>query len=389
VNNRNISTIRSSQAGIRLAWARVDYAATDKTAIFALFGQDWTPFGSSTLPNLLETTGLGLAYGTLYERAPQARFGFNHNFGGSRSFKLQPEIAVVLPAFGNVPAVIDNELAFGERQGVDSGRPEVEGRLVAQFQLDKAPGVAPAQIIASFVQGERTAIVTAAAVPFVSGPNPTVFRSAFPTGVKVGSSRWGYTAEIQLPTRFVTLTSKYFNGEDLRFFFSGQLLSNYNDTTGLINTAGPVASIDGSSTVVFGFTASGAPVVAPQRPVRTQGGFVNVAFPLSRIFNADPAGRNAGWQLHLHYGIDFAKARDVRHLVNQGNNRHRSDLAAGTILYKLNQWVTFAFEQSLYRTRALRVLNSAGTPILLPLFRGVPSREAHDIRSEFGTIFTF
>jgi len=64
--NRNISNIRSSQFSIRLAWGRVDYKFNDKTNFFALFGQDWTPFGSSTLPNLYETTGLGLGFGTLY-----------------------------------------------------------------------------------------------------------------------------------------------------------------------------------------------------------------------------------------------------------------------------------------------------------------------------------
>jgi len=35
--------------------------------------------------------------------------------------------------------------------------------------------------------------------------------------------------------------------------------------------------IDGASTVVFGLL-SGVPVVAPQRPVRGQGGFIQVAF---------------------------------------------------------------------------------------------------------------
>src|SRR5262249_6568080 len=103
VSNRNISSIRSSMAGIRLAWARVDYKVTDTTSVHALFGQDWTPFGSSTLPPILETTNLGVGYGTLYERLPQIRGGITHNFGGSRNFKIQPEVAVVLPAYGNLP----------------------------------------------------------------------------------------------------------------------------------------------------------------------------------------------------------------------------------------------------------------------------------------------
>ena len=73
--NRNISTVRSSQLSLRTAWGRIDRIIDDKWSVYTLMGQDWTPFGSSTLPNLLETTGLGLGYGTLYERAPQARFG--------------------------------------------------------------------------------------------------------------------------------------------------------------------------------------------------------------------------------------------------------------------------------------------------------------------------
>jgi hypothetical protein len=65
-------------ASIRLAYGRIDHHFNDNTSMFALFGQDYTPFGSSTLPPLYETTGLGLGFGTLYERAPQIRFGVGH-----------------------------------------------------------------------------------------------------------------------------------------------------------------------------------------------------------------------------------------------------------------------------------------------------------------------
>jgi hypothetical protein len=136
--------------------------------------------------------------------------------------------------------------------------------------------------------------------------------------------------------------------------------------------------------VVFGTDASGAVVVAPQRPVRASGGFVNLGLPLSRIFGADPQGRNMGWSLYLHYGVDFAKARDVRRFNSTAFSRHKSPLYAGTLLYKLNNWVTFAFEQSLWETDALPT--AAGD---LPLFRGIPSRTWRDLRSEGGPIFTF
>jgi hypothetical protein len=372
VNNRNISSIRSSQPSIRLAWARIDRRFTENTTGFALFGQDWTPFVSSTLPNMIENTNFGgLGYGAAYTRAPQARFGFNYNAGGARSWKFQPEIAIVVPAFGDLPANVADQLGFGERQGADSERPAIQGRFVTQWQLDKAAGVVPAQFILSFEHQRRTAIVTAANVP-------AAFRAAFPDGAEVSSSSNGYSVELQLPTRFVTLASKYYNGSDLRFFFAGQLLSNFNDTAGLTGQA-TASSIDGASTVVFGLL-NGAPVVAPERPVRGQGGFAQLGFPLSRIFDADPKGRNAGWTAYLYYGYDQATARDARRFGGRGS---RSDLFSGNIQYKLNSFITLAYEQGYYRTRAA---NHAG---VLPLFRGIPSYTTHNVRSEFATIFTF
>jgi hypothetical protein len=324
-NNRNISSIRSSQPSIRLAWVRIDRRLTEKTTGFALFGQDWTPFASSTQPNMIENTNFGgLGYGAPYTRAPQARFGFNYNAGGSRSWKFQPEFAFVVPAFGDLPANVADQLGFGERQGPDSQRPGIEGRFVTQWQLDKAQGVVPAQFIVSFEHQTRRAIVTAANVP-------AAFRSAFPSGAEVESDSDGLTAEIQLPTRFLTVVSKYYNGSDLRFFFAGQLLSNFNDTAGLTNQA-TATSIDGASTVVFGLR-DGVPVVAPQRPVRAQGGFIQFGIPLSRVFDADPKGRNSGWTAYLYYGYDQAMARDARRFGARGS---RSDLFSGNVQYKLN-----------------------------------------------------
>lgn len=385
-NNRNISTVRSNMFQFRLGYARVDWKFSDTNSFFFLAGQDWTPFGSSTLPNVFETTGLFIAFGTLYERAPQFRVGVEHKLGGTRKFAIAPEFAIVLPSYGNQPADIvaagavvpnnegiGNQLGFGERQGVDSGKPEIQARFVTQFQLDSAPGVAPAQIIVSGVHGTRTATVLAASVP-------AAFKAAFPTGAQVESDRNAWTGEIQLPTRFATVIAKYWNGSDLRFYFANELLSNFNDTAGLTATA-TAQSIDGSSTVVFGLLGGG-PTVAPQRPVRGQGGFVNVGLPLSRWANADPAGRNAGWQLYLHYGLDNALARDVRRV---GGGRQRSDVAAGTLYYKLNNFVTFELEESYYRTRAIP-LTATG---VFPSFQGRPNREWKDLRTEFGPIFSF
>jgi hypothetical protein len=372
VNNRNISSIRSSQPSLRLAWVRIDRRFGEHDSGFVLFGQDWSPFVSSTMPNMIENTNFGgLGYGAAYTRVPQARFGLNHKFGGSHSVSFGPEIAIVLPAFGNLPSDVANQLAFGERQGADSQEPGVQGRAVLQWQLDKAANVSPAQFIVSFEHQRRTAIVTAANVPLA-------FKSAFPSGAEVDSNSNGYSAEIQLPTHFVTVVGKYYNGSDLRFFFAGQFLSNFNDTAGLTSTA-LTTSIDGASSVVFGLL-DGVPVVAPQRPVRAQGGFIQIGFPLSRIFDADPKGRNAGWTAYLYYGGDQAMARDARRFGLRGG---RSDLFSGNLQYKWNQWITFGYEQGYYRTRAD---NRVGA---LPFFRGIPSYTTHNIRSEFAAIFTF
>jgi hypothetical protein len=372
-DNRNLSSIRSSNPSIRLAFGRVDYKFSNADTFSALFGQDWTPFTSSTLPNILETTGLGIGFGVLWERAPQMRFGWTHNFG---AFQLMPEIAVVLPAVGDVPSAanLSNQLGYGERQGPDSASPQLEGRLVGQWQLDHAPGVAPAELIVSFEEGSRTAIVLGSAVP-------AAYHAAFPTGARVGSPTNGVTFEWQLPTHWVTLIGKVYSGSDLRYYFGGQLFSNYNSVFGLTNTANAL-SIDGGSTVVFGTNASGNAVVAPELPVRARGGFAQIGLPLSRWFGSDPEGRNAGWSLYGMYGTDQANTNDLAKAA-PGGSRARSDMTVGTLNYKLNKWVSFSFEESLYRTRA----NTAVPD--LPLFMGLHQHEWRDLRSEGGAIFSF
>jgi len=183
-----------------------------------------------------------------------------------------------------------------------------------------------------------------------------------------------------LPTRFATIIAKYYNGNDLRYYFGGQIFGPFNDTLGLTGTA-TAQSLDGSTTVAFGLRG-GVPVIANSLPPRAQGGFVNVGIPLSRLANADPSGRNAGWAFYAHYGYDQVLARDVRRL---GGGREKGDLMAGTLQYKMNNWVTFVAEESLYRTRALP-LNATGN---FPVFAGRPMREWKDFRSEFGPLFTF
>jgi hypothetical protein len=114
-------------------------------------------------------------------------------------------------------------MGYGERQGADFGRPEIQGCFVFQWQLDKAPGVVPAQFIVSAVEGRRTALVRTLDVPLCTAappgcpasasdpalPNQTVFQNAFPKGAQVSGNRYGWTTELQLPTRDVTVITKY------------------------------------------------------------------------------------------------------------------------------------------------------------------------------------
>jgi hypothetical protein len=369
-DNRNLSSVRSNNPSLRLAWGRLDYHFDASDTFSAVFGQDWTIFGSSTLPNMLETTGLGVAFGSLYERDPQMRVGFTHKHGG---LLVMPEFAIDLPGSGLPPSAanISSQLGYGERQGPDSNRPEYQGRIAGQWQLDHARGVPAAQIIFSGFEGRRSATLLSSAIPIA-------YQATFATGVDAGSRQDGWDGEWQLPTRWFTLIGKVYGGADLRWFFAGQLYSYFNDTAGLTNTV-TVASSDGASNVVLGTNANGEQVVAPERPVRADGGFVQLGLPLSRIFGADPAGRNAGWSLYGLYGDDQAKTRDIDRCAG---NRRESTMAVGTLNYRLNKWVSFSYEQSLYTTHA-------NPEQALPLFRGVPAREWNDVREEGGPVFSF
>jgi hypothetical protein len=416
--NRSVSTGRTNMFVLRLAWMRIDHKVSDATTLFTVIGMDWTPFASSTLPNLLETTGLGVYFGNPYERAMQFRGGIFHDFGGSRHFSIGIEPAVVAPLFGNLPGDVAVQLGVGERQGFDSAVPEIQGRIYFQWQLDKARGVAPAQIIFSGTHATRAVEVTHGSVAdaFCGAAKcgATVLPSladAFPHGAQTESTRYGVTAEIQLPTRYLTLVAKAYNGEDLKFYFANQIFSFYNNNslgllgapTGTACTRGgggcPVAlNQDASSAIAFGWNpalnaGAGGWQAIPQNPVRTDGWFSQLAFPLSRIFNANPEGRNAGWTVAFTYGIDEAKARDVRVAAPTGG-RAKSDMSVATLYWKLNQYVTFGYETSLYRTfstcsAASAVLNGSAVDCPGTIFRGVPARAWHDFRNQFGPTFTF
>ena len=406
VDNRDVSSIRSSAFQIRLAFARLDYAANDKTDLYFEGGQDWTLFGSTALPSILETTALGYWYGDIYERSPQFQFGLVQKLGSSsRNFKIAPTFALMMPSTGQIEKLagtlsgFEGQIGQGEREGADSGRPEFEGRLALQFQLDKASAVAPAQIFWSGFRSRDEEIVTNSAYTTTTAycaANPLIcsYQDAFPNGFNVSSKMYGNQLGVQLPTRWFTLVASAYFGGDLRFFFGGQVNTFFTDVGGLSNpvTFTPVDGVVAASgTPQLACTVAVTPAgtcptadvaVAPERPTRAFGGFVNLGLPLSRWFNANPKGHNAGWQLYFDLGKDQVVHKDLFNVNAEGVlPLLMGKMAVGTLYYKLNPYVTFGFEQSIYATRL--------KPGVDYTIAGSPSNEWQDHRTEFGPIFTF
>lgn len=415
VDNADVTSIRNPQPRLRLAFARLDYNASEATDVFFEAGQDWTLFGSNALPNILETTFLGAFSGDIYDRSPQFRFGLVQKLGGGDSHvKLSPEFAIMMPSSGEIYKLqggpggnglsgFEAQIGEGEREGADSGRPEIEGKLALQFQLDKAPAVAPAQIFWSGFEGKRTSITTDANLTGF-----TDIASQFPHGFTNSSHMFGNQLAIQLPTRWFTLVASAYRGGDMRFMLAGQLNTFFTDTTNLFNVT-QVPTVDNVQAATGGMevgctvaitsgtcaASGGSWKIAPEHPIGAFGGFINLGLPLSRWAHADPKGRNAGWQLYLHAGKDQVVHHDLEHAsgigcgsadgtaCNGGIPLSQSRLIAGTLYYKLNTWATFAFEQSQYQTSLLPDIGPAYS------IAGQPSAKWKDQRTEFGPIFTF
>jgi len=407
VNNRNASSVRNPQPSLRLAWVRMDTKVGD-LPVFVEFGQDWTLVSASTFADLVETTQAGAFFGNPYERLPQVKAGVQFHAG---DFKVQPEIGVMMGAFGDanlgatppcvtppcfVPAsstAEQNQSRFGARVGSDSGLPNVEGRIVFQYPFFRRPGVAPAQFILSGGHAVGSEIVThgtlnTAGTPTsveIAGltgcavPDPDTglctIAQFFPQGFRFDVPQNIWTAEFQLPTPWVSIWGKYYRGGDTRFFF-GDLNTTFSNLLGQTAIGSNIAL--SGDTVQF-VNVGGVAQFVPLRPVRDQGGFIELGFPLSRIFGADPEGHNAGWNLYTYLGTDAALARDVRQ--EGANGLLRSDYFATSLRYKINKWAQLVNEVTWYDTRT--------ADSVLKLYRGVDSHVAHDIRNEFGTIITF
>jgi len=431
VNNRNVSSARSSQPSIRHAWMRMD-AKLGEVPWFLELGQDWTLLGTSIVPDYIETTQNGNFYGSLNERLPQIKTGLQFSAG---SLKIQPEFAItwsnfgdgnlnnttttpILGSLGAVPTGQQTQGRAGSVVGAASGQPGVQGRIVFDFPLNKSwKGVPNTEIIVSGGHAEAEEIVPIGNIPTTAIAGLTVATGATPNGLSAtactGAPAAGFSIRcyyptgatnripqnigavgFQLPTPWFTLSANYFRGGDLRFFFAGILNSAFIDTqggtpitipgpttlvttTGTANIAQNVFSLSGDP-ITF-LNRSGSAVLAPYRPIRGQGGFVQFGIPLSRIFGANPDGWNAGWRLFFAYGTDSVFARDV--IRPGGNNLNRTDYVPVSLRYKVNRWVEIVNETTWYDTRTADSRTA--------LFRGIPAHVNHDIRNEFGTIFTF
>jgi hypothetical protein len=409
VDNRDVTSIRNNQPQLRLAFVRMDYHASENTDLFFVGGQDWTLFGSGALMNIVETTFNGAFWGNIYTRSPQLRVGFIQALNKDRHVNLEGQFGVMMPSTGQILKLgsvgLAGQLGQGEREGADSDRPEYEGRAALSYQIDKATGVAPAQIALSGFHARRTSIVPNSSYVCDGGVNVLAcsLESAFPNGFQASSPMWGGQIVAQIPTRWFTLVATAYRGGDLRFYLGGQLNTFATDTGGLTAVSAPYVTADGGPLAaagdavlgcraalnVDGSCPTGSAVVAPQRPIRAFGGFVQLGLPLSRWFNADPKGHNAGWQLHFTVGKDQVSNRDLNNPGFSANANIAAPLpllmgksAIATLYYKLNSWASFAFEQSVYATRLEDHLN-------IYTIAGQPNNEWQDHRTEFGPIFTF
>jgi hypothetical protein len=418
VDNRDVSSIRSNEPQLRLAFVRLDYHASDAFDVFFLGGQDWTLFGSGALENIVETTFNGAFWGNVWERSPQLRGGFIWTLDKVHHVNLEPQFGIMMPSTGQILKLgsvgLAGQLGQGEREGADSDRPEYEGRVALSYQLDEAKGVTPAQIALSGFHSRRTSIVPNSSylvnpsnyADCAASANPLAcsLESQFPTGFQASSTQWGGQVVAQIPTRWFTVVATAYRGGDLRFYFGDQINSYATDVGQLTAVSGPYVTADGgplaaAGGAVLGCTAAlvagqcpgGSAEVAPQRPIRAFGGFVQLGLPLSRWFNADPKGHNSGWQLLFTIGKDQVNDHDLNNpgyvaAYNGGGTAPLPLLmgktAIGTLYYKFNNWCQFAFEQSVYATRAKDHLT-------LYTIAGAPSNEWQDHRTEVGPIFTF
>src|SRR5208283_1628066 len=181
-------------------------------------------------------------WGSIYTRSPQLRGGFIQTLDKEHHVNLEGQFGIMMPSTSQIEklcnygaeggngtclAGFEGQQGQGEREGADSDRPEWEGRVALSYQLDKAKGVAPAQIAFAGFRGSRKSIVPNSSYLVDPSeysdcgdsynPLPCSLESAYPHGFQTSSKMWGGQIVAQLPTRWFTLVATAYKGGDLRF----------------------------------------------------------------------------------------------------------------------------------------------------------------------------
>ncbi len=347
--NRTIGSLRSSEASIREAWIQL---SAHENPFFIRLGLASSLYGSTTQPTGLETSAVYAFQGNVQERDPGAVVGTRFDLGGAWDWRVLLEGGLFLPsggeavnglgsAFaGNTPMPGQGTLGFGQREGPNSDRPSYQNRTFIEFEPWKGRRVVASYIGGSFEYAERTR--------YWSSPAQTA-------GLTFGltSATKAYTAEGRLASPWWTLLGKYYRGSDLRFYFAGVAQDIFFDGPAPLTTTG---------------------VLPAQRPVRAQGGFVQLQLPLSAWFQpVNP--RLHGFSLNLMAGYDSAFARDAR----RAQGRKAQQTLTGSFLYQYNRFLQFGLESNF--AEALYLTPQGG-----PQLNG---RVGKDLRFEFSTVFVF
>ena len=347
--NRTIGSIRSSEASIREAWIQLNL---HDNPFFIRLGLASTLFGSTTQPTGLETSQAYGFEGNVQERDPGAVIGTRFDMGGAWDWRVLLEGGLFLPSggepvtglgsayAGNTTVPGQGTLGFGQREGPNSDRPSYQNRTVLEFEPFKGRRIASSYFATSFEYANRTRYW-----------NPPAQTDGLTFGLT--SATKGYTAETRLAFPGATLLGKYYRGEDLRFYFAGMAQDIFFDGPAPLTTTGPLPT---------------------QRPVRAQGGFVQLQLPLSAWFQpANP--RLHGFSMNLMAGYDSAFARDAR----RAQNRKAQEALNANFLYQYNRFLQFGLETNWEEAVYL------GT-------QGGPQRSGRvgkDLRFEFSTVFVF
>jgi len=347
--NRTIGAIRGSEASIREAWIQLNL---HDNPFFIRLGQASTLFGSTTQPTGLETSQSYGFEGNIEERDPGAVIGTRFDLRGAWDWRVLLEGGLFLPSGGEAVTGIGSAyagnttipgqgtLGFGQREGPNSDRPSYQNRTVLEFEPFKGRHVASSYFATSFEYAERTRYW-----------NPPAQTNGLDFGLT--SATKGYTAETRFATPWWTLLGKYYRGDDLRFYFGGLAQDIYFDGPAPLTTTGPLPT---------------------QRPVRAQGGFVQLQLPLSAWFQPKNP-RLHGFSMNLMTGYDSAFAHDA--IRAQG--RKAQEALNANFLYQYNRFLQFGIEANWEEAIYL-------TPQGGPLLSG---RVGKDLRFQYSTTFVF